>query len=152
MASDLPVLVLGGSYDPITPPADGESLLEDMSAAFFFEYPHTGHAALADECAQAMVVEFLDSPSVTPDAGCIAEIAEPEWRPNIFASLDFEPFSFDSGFFSASGVIPAGWEDLGDGTFALSDNLLHSSVSGAAGLPWRSGIGARRERGDVPWR
>ena len=138
VVSDLPVLVLAGSYDPVTPPADGASLLDDMSAAFFFEYPHTGHAALVDECAQSMVAAFMSAPSVAPDARCIADITEPDWRPDIFASIEFEPFSFDSGFFSASGVVPSGWDDLGDGTFALSDNLLHSSVivqQAFAGVP-----------------
>lgn len=128
VSSDLPVLVMAGSYDPITPPSGGREILAGLSNGFFFEYPHTGHGALSDPCAQAMALEFFAEPSASPDDACIDEIEEPDWTPEIFEGIAFEPFSYDAGIVSASGLAPVGWDDFGEGTYANTDNLLHSSV------------------------
>lgn len=126
--SDLPALVLAGTYDPITPPAGGASLLAGLPNGFFVEYPHTGHGAIAETCAQQMVVAFLAEPSQAPADTCIADIDEPAWVPDLFAELTFDEFTYSEGFFSGSGVIPAGWDEVGPGTWAQSDNLLRGSV------------------------
>ncbi|MFV2039391.1 MAG: alpha/beta fold hydrolase [Acidimicrobiales bacterium] len=128
VSSMLPVLVMGGSYDPITPPADGLAILEGLPNGFFFEYANTGHAAMADPCAQAMAVDFFANPASAPDAACIGAIEEPDWTSEPFAGIDFEPFSYDVGVFSASGLAPVGWDDLGEGAFANTENLLHTSI------------------------
>ncbi len=126
--SDLPTLLMGGSYDPITPPLDTASLLETMPNAFFFEYPNIGHAAMTDPCAQDMALAFLADPSVAPADACIADIEEPEWVSQLLVDVTFEPFDYDLGYASASGVTPVGWEDIGDGTYVQADNALHTSV------------------------
>lgn len=126
--SDIPTLVLAGSYDPVTPPADGEALLAGLSAATFVELPHTGHGAMVDECAQQIATAFLSDPTAPVDTGCVDDIAEPVWTPEVFADVAFEPFSYDSGLFSASGVAPVGWEAGPDGSFTRQDNLLASSA------------------------
>lgn len=128
VASSLPTLVLGGVYDPITPPDDGESLLARLDNAQFVVLPHTGHGAIADPCGQALVLDFLQSPDVSLDTSCIDDIAEPAWVPGDFSGLEFESFSYDEGLFSGSGVRPVGWDDLGAGTFTSTDNLLHTTV------------------------
>ncbi len=126
--SDVPTLLLAGEYDPITPPSDTRSLLDGLTAATYVELPHTGHGVIAEECGQEIALSFLADPSGTPDTGCIGDVAEPDWVPDIFAGIEFEPFSIDLVFFSASGVAPVGWRNLGDGSFVLGDNVLHVSV------------------------
>lgn len=126
--SDIPALVLAGSYDPVTPPADGEALLAGLSAATFVELPHTGHGAMVDECAQQIAAAFLSDPTAPVDTGCVDDVAEPAWAPDVFADVAFEPFSYESGIFSASGVAPVGWEAGPDGSFTRQDNLLTSSA------------------------
>jgi hypothetical protein len=126
--SAIPTLVLAGSYDPVTPPADGEALLAGLSAATFVELPHTGHGVMVDECAQQIATAFLADPAVAIDTSCVDDVVEPAWAPEVFADVDFEPFSYDSGLFSASGVAPVGWDAGPDGSFTRQDNLLASSA------------------------
>ena len=128
VVSDLPTLLMAGRFDPITPPADAESLLEGLSTATYVELPHTGHAALADECGQEIAVAFLADPVSSPPTDCVSDIDEPAWTIDLFVDIEFEDFSYDGVFASGSGVAPVGWEDAGDGTFVRSDNLLHLSV------------------------
>ncbi len=126
--SDVPTLLLAGTYDPITPPADTESLLEGLPNGTYVELPHTGHGAVVDPCGQELAVAFLADPTAALDTGCVAGLTEPPWVIDVFADVDFEPFSYDSAFVSGSGVAPVGWEPGAEGSFVNSDNLLHLSV------------------------
>ena len=79
--SDIPTLILGGTYDPITPPAwVRASVAQSLSNSHFYEFPDMGHvASFNSPCAQSIVVAFLNDPTVAPDAGCIANVASPEF-------------------------------------------------------------------------
>ena len=73
--SDVPVLVLAGRYDPITPPAYGQDLAARLPGATFVEVPGQGHApSLEGDCAPSIVVGFLDDPQGPVDTGCLAEL------------------------------------------------------------------------------
>ncbi len=128
LISDIPTLLMAGQYDPITPPADTRSLLAGLANGQYVEFAHTGHAVLADECAQSITVDFLADPSVQVDETCVQNVEEPDWMPDIFADVEFEPFAYDQGVVSGSGVVPVGWEAGSEGAFVLSDNSLHVSV------------------------
>ena len=128
LVSDIPTLLLAGVYDPITPPADTESLLAGLSGGQYVEFPHTGHAAMTDECAQQIALEFLSDPAVVADAACLADIDPPDWAPDLFVDVAFEPFQYETALFSATGVAPTGWDSGGDGTFVEADSALHVSV------------------------
>ena len=138
VVSELPTLLMAGRFDPITPPADAESLLEGLSNASYVELPHTGHAALVDPCGQEIAVAFLADPATPPPTSCVADVETPAWTIDLFADLEFDSFSYEGTFASGQGVAPVGWEDGGDGTFIRSDNLLHLSVllqQAVAGIP-----------------
>lgn len=138
VVSDLPTLLMAGRYDPITPPADAESLLEGLANASYVELPHTGHAALVDPCGQEIALAFLAEPTAPPSTDCVEAVEEPAWTIDLFADIEFEEFSYDDVFASGRGVAPVGWEAGGDGTFIRSDNLLHLSVllqQAVAGMP-----------------
>ncbi len=75
VASDVPTLVLAGSFDPITPPSWGRLAAETLSNSFFFEFANAAHGVfLSGECPVNMVQDFLDAPANEPDAGCIKDI------------------------------------------------------------------------------
>lgn len=75
--SDVPVLILSGEYDPITPPEWGFHAAETLANAFAFEFPGIGHgASVADSCPTQMMVDFLVDPLKAPKAGCIDEMDE----------------------------------------------------------------------------
>lgn len=76
--SDVPVLILSGEFDPITPPEWGFHAAETLTNAFAFEFPGIGHgASVADPCPEQMMVDFLESPHLAPDARCIHEMQQP---------------------------------------------------------------------------
>jgi pimeloyl-ACP methyl ester carboxylesterase len=67
VASDIPTLVMGGGFDPVTPPDWGRHAAETLSNAFYYEYPGLGHgAAGAAECPEQMMIAFLQNPHSAP--------------------------------------------------------------------------------------
>ena len=76
--SDLPVLVLSGEYDPVTPPSWGDLAAETLPAGRHLVLPRGGHAvSFANECGADLVAAFVDDPTTFPDAACLAESALP---------------------------------------------------------------------------
>lgn len=78
VVSDIPTVVFGGEFDPITPPAWGERATENLSRGTYFEFPGVGHGAVfADACPHSIMKTFLASPEATPDGSCISEMNVP---------------------------------------------------------------------------
>ncbi|MBC8170660.1 MAG: alpha/beta fold hydrolase, partial [Anaerolineae bacterium] len=64
---NMPVIILAGSYDPITPPAWAEQVAANLPAAYLYTFPSASHVVyFEDTCAQALVVAFLDDPTRMP--------------------------------------------------------------------------------------
>jgi pimeloyl-ACP methyl ester carboxylesterase len=78
VATDLPVLVLAGEFDPITPPAYGQVTVETMPSGTYVEFPGLGHAVtFQSPCPQGIAVAFVDAPEREPETGCVAEMTGP---------------------------------------------------------------------------
>ena len=78
--SDIPTLLLAGDYDPITPPAWAESAARYLSNSYLFIFPGVGHSVVdSGECAQALVVTFLNAPHKAPDGRCVARMSGPDF-------------------------------------------------------------------------
>jgi len=74
--SDVPTLILAGSYDPITPPAWSLAVAGDLENATYFEFSG-GHGVLYDhECAQVLAGDFVDDPSTLPSPACLGDLQE----------------------------------------------------------------------------
>ena len=72
--SDVPTLVLTGSFDPITPPAYAKQAASTLSSSHLFEFPVGGHGELTSgECQDQIVLQFLDNPAQKPDGACVAK-------------------------------------------------------------------------------
>jgi pimeloyl-ACP methyl ester carboxylesterase len=74
--SEVPILILSGAYDSITP-TYGAQLMDDMLPnSNLFEIPFTSHGVIRSggDCPQSMAFAFLDDPTEWPDAGCIEEM------------------------------------------------------------------------------
>jgi pimeloyl-ACP methyl ester carboxylesterase len=73
IASNVPVLLFNGQYDPITPPAYGEVAAQTLPNSYLFTFPGRGHGALPDDrCAQGIAQAFLNDPASAPAASCLA--------------------------------------------------------------------------------
>lgn len=78
IASDVPVLVLSGELDPVTPPSWGESILPHLPNARHIVVPGTGHGAVATACGLRLVRQFIADGSVGGlDTGCLHAMRRP---------------------------------------------------------------------------
>jgi pimeloyl-ACP methyl ester carboxylesterase len=76
--SDIPALVVGGSLDPVTPPAWGAAVAERFPNGAFVEFPGHGHAVILDgECPRQLMVEHLRDPGGELDLSCVADRSVP---------------------------------------------------------------------------
>jgi pimeloyl-ACP methyl ester carboxylesterase len=79
--SEVPALVLAGEYDPITPPAWGESVAGDLTNAFYFAFPGNGHwVTRSSTCALEMALAFWEDPASAPDSSCIGTLGGLDFR------------------------------------------------------------------------
>lgn len=75
LETDVPVLVLSGEYDPITPPAWGDLAAAGLGNARHLVGPGQGHGLLPAGCTPRIVGEFIDTADVANiDAECITRL------------------------------------------------------------------------------
>ena len=73
-----PALLLGGQYDPITPPADVSIMGPMLLHSFGFVIPNAGHGIfLTSICAQTLIHSFYDEPAAAPNGSCVAKLKSP---------------------------------------------------------------------------
>jgi pimeloyl-ACP methyl ester carboxylesterase len=109
--SDVPALIVGGQFDPITPPAFSDVLAEGFSNAFVYEFPASGHGATTEtDCAQQVMTDFLTDPTTAPNITCIDEI------PLLNFVVPVTELTLVETEIDAAGVVvllPEGWEAVG---------------------------------------
>jgi pimeloyl-ACP methyl ester carboxylesterase len=73
--SDLPVLVLAGQFDPITPPLFAEAAAKTLTNAQVVTIPGAGHSVIdAGDCPASLVVAFFDNPAAPVDTSCVSAL------------------------------------------------------------------------------
>ena len=78
VVSDIPTLLFSGNFDPVTPPPNGDTLARTLSHSTNVLFPANGHGALMDsQCANRIVRDFLNDPTVKPDTGCAGDVSAP---------------------------------------------------------------------------
>lgn len=90
VVSDVPVLLLSGQYDPITPPAFAEVAAASLSNEVNLVEPTGSHGvAFGDPCMDTVLTQFLDDPQGDLDIACVAEISPQPFAPADALSLPF---------------------------------------------------------------
>jgi pimeloyl-ACP methyl ester carboxylesterase len=70
VTSDIPTLVLAGTYDPITPPEWGKLAASTLPNSTYVEIAGSGHAVWAfGDCPKALIKAYLDDPKA-PGPDC----------------------------------------------------------------------------------
>lgn len=71
--SNVPVLVLNGQFDPITPPRWGELAARTLNKSQVVTFPGMGHVASLSNssCAKQIALNFLSAPEARLDVSCI---------------------------------------------------------------------------------
>lgn len=73
--SDLPVLVLAGQFDPITPPLFAEAAAEALTNVQVVTVPGAGHSVIdAGDCPASLTVAFFDNPASPVDTSCVSAL------------------------------------------------------------------------------
>jgi pimeloyl-ACP methyl ester carboxylesterase len=86
--SDVPVLLLSGELDPVTPPRWGEHAARTLSRSRHVVVPGTGHGTLHVGCVPDIVQTFLDTADPqAPEADCV----EAQRRPPFFVDAAGPP-------------------------------------------------------------
>ncbi|WP_346245921.1 alpha/beta hydrolase [Sphingomonas rustica] len=75
--TDVPVLILAGEFDPVTPPAWGRRLLRTMPNARFVLIPGQVHGAMFNRCGGQLTIAFLRDPNAPLNADCVAKLTGP---------------------------------------------------------------------------
>lgn len=76
--SDVPVLIMGGTFDMVTPFTWGEIVAKGLNKAQVVAIPGGGHGLVHSvHCAQALMTAFLDDPDAPLDTSCATALALP---------------------------------------------------------------------------
>jgi pimeloyl-ACP methyl ester carboxylesterase len=74
--SDVPALVLAGTFDPATPPWWGERVVSTLTRATLLRLPTLGHDTIdAHWCPRGVFEAFIDDPLASLDTSCIGDMA-----------------------------------------------------------------------------
>jgi pimeloyl-ACP methyl ester carboxylesterase len=75
VSTDLPVLILAGEYDPVSPADWGEQIAFNMSQATFLEFQNIGHSVvLSHSCPLSIALMFINDPVQPLNTACMREI------------------------------------------------------------------------------
>ena len=71
--SNLPVLVLAGDSDSLTPPAWSRLAAETLPHSQYVEFPRAGHGVATEgfDCSAELLLSFLDTPEEPVDRTCV---------------------------------------------------------------------------------
>jgi hypothetical protein len=137
--SDIPSLIITGSYDPTTPPMYAKQIAGHLSHSYYFEFPYDGHTPTASDstgCAMNVVRKFLDDPSVEPDRTCMNELKPIDF---VVPYTGNPPLPLKT--IEASGLsvdVPSEWSSLGLGFYYRGNSPFDITEAGILRIPTSS--------------
>ena len=133
VTSDVPVLVMAGRYDPVTPPAWARQVADRLPRSVYVEVPGQGHTpSVQGDCAPGIVLDFLADPRREPDLGCLGALPPPD----VVLPSEVHP---TGGVYRLAGEV-----EQGPGVRLVGLALaLAGLLVGAAGVLWHL-VGRRR--------
>jgi len=117
--SEIPVLIIAGKYDSITPVSFATQLSEHFSKSHLVVISNQGHAPSAtgvSDCPIRMIAAFLKSPGVQPDTTCMTQAASVNFAVPLDPRISLSYESTDIDQYQISTRIPSGWSA---GTFGF---------------------------------
>ena len=77
--SEVPILILAGAYDNLTPVSWNTSAFDTLPNGVFVLAPMSGHAVITySACAARVAQAFIANPVQAPDTSCVADL-QPRW-------------------------------------------------------------------------
>lgn len=94
VSSDVPVLILAGEFDPITPPAYGRQAARTLPNSTFVEVPAMGHGVSpSSDCTRDLIDVFLEEPGQSPDTSCVASLPSVSFVTNVHVNSGVHRFA-----------------------------------------------------------
>lgn len=125
VVSDIPSLVIEGSFDPSTPPFFGKEVAANLPNSYYFEFPNMGHAPTVTDtsnCAMNTAVSFLQNPLVEPDRTCLNSIQPVKF---LVPYTGDPPLELEKQtVFGVTSMFPKGWKLTRDGFFARNSSAF----------------------------
>lgn len=92
VSSDVPVLLVSGEWDPVTPPALADEVAGSLANAKHVIIPGSGHIfdgmTGIETCLDPLMLSFVDSAQIaTVDATCVAEMKPPAFMTSLPEAL-----------------------------------------------------------------
>jgi pimeloyl-ACP methyl ester carboxylesterase len=102
--SDVPVLLISGERDPVTPPEFGARVAAKLPNSLHVIFPHSGHGA-EGPCADGIVARFVERASVKGlDVACAAKTPPPHFIVKVPVEVRVPPRLLDA--YAGSYVFP----------------------------------------------
>ena len=112
--SDIPSLIIEGSFDPATPPFMGKQVAQNLPNSFYFEFPNAGHVPSLNDpegCPIGILFEFLKNPLIEPDRTCLNEIEAVDYLVPYTGNPEIELENVNT--FGVNLNVPKDWYDDG---------------------------------------
>ncbi len=92
VVSDVPVLILSGETDPVTPPEYGDAVAETLSNSLHLVAPGQGHGAIVRGCIPRIAADFVAGGTVDGlDTECVDRLAAPPFFVNFSGPVPEPP-------------------------------------------------------------
>ncbi len=130
--ASIPTLIFSGQYDPITPPAYGQTVAAGLTPVYRYTLPGFGHGAIGYSCPDSMMVAFLDDPTTAPDSSCIDRLGMTFSVPGR-VGLELAPVRLDNPGIDT--VAPAEWIQMQPGVWARLESAIDPTALIIDGYP-----------------
>ena len=85
--SKVPVLIVSGAWDPVTPPSNGTAVAKSLSRSLHVVVPHGGHSLeglVGADCIGRLEADFIERGSAAGlDTRCVARIERPPFATDV---------------------------------------------------------------------
>lgn len=121
--SDVPVLLLSGGFDPVTPASNAQLAAISLANSYQVELPRGAHGQMLDDgCGDSIIDAFWKNPHQAPDTTCVADDDSPlfighgEFLPSLFLKRVLE---LDSWLLAEAALFGLAWLGLFSSVFLL---------------------------------
>ncbi len=78
LISEVPALIISGSYDPITPPHLSEFVHLNFKNSFYYIFPKEGHGPIKTSAGEDLMRQFFDQPGTEPNDSILQALGSNE--------------------------------------------------------------------------
>ncbi len=122
VVADIPVLLLNGGLDPVTPPDNARLLAAELPNSQYVLFPGSGHVRAQSPGAVAIIAAFAADPTAPVDTSCRAPA--PVFATPVEASVTGEGGTGAGGTGTITMTLPAGFVPVAPGQWLAGGTTL----------------------------